>query len=69
MVVKSDEGTGVTYFTDVRCMMGEGRGVIFVLKTKIMEKLFENYENSSYLCSMKGTYLGWEPRLVRQVTH
>ena len=25
-----------------------------------------DFENSSYLCSVKGTYLGWEPRLVRQ---
>ena len=28
-----------------------------------------DFENSSYLYSVKGTYLGWEPRLVRQATH
>ena len=30
---------------------------------------FASFRNSSYLCKLKGTYLGWEPRLVRQATH
>jgi len=36
--------------------------------TKKGEK-FGYIKKSTYLCSMKGTYLGWEPRLVRQATH
>ena len=32
-------------------------------------KIFGTLKNTSYLCSVKGTYLRWEPRLVRQATH
>jgi hypothetical protein len=35
------------------------------------KKLKKNgsYRKSSYFCNTKGTYLEWEPRLVRQATH
>ena len=31
--------------------------------------MFGGYGNIVYLCNMKGTYLGWEPRLDRQATY